>query len=514
MISSKWCLVRVRAFLATAGCAVAIALAGLEAYGAEVVHGNDQGGLLGEYVEKYRAMAARGDTLVVDGPCYSACTLALGIVDVCATPRASFGFHMAQSMTLFGYFPNYYWSRYMMAHYPPEIRGWIVSKGGLTPDLKVLSGEELAGLVPACSSEGEESQSQRESPRVPAPVYGSRGAVESRPLPPPSASQETYDRDQQLGSAHAKTGTSYRPQPSIIPGQEDPRVTGSISSDPQRVAALPPEVRPEAALNKELPPQFRRTLVDYYTKEPAGTIVIDTPNTYLYLVLGNGKALRYGVGVGREGFTWSGVQQVTRMSEWPDWNPPEEMIVRQPYLPRFMAGGETNPLGARALYLGNTVYRIHGTNQPSTIGTFVSSGCIRLTNEDVMDLYTRVKIGTRVVVLPARPLAPAAVKSVASSPGQRRVAPSVPLGPVREDAIGGPVRRAVGTRNTTPMADNHDGLGDEQKARVNSLRAVAGGTRSSPDAIVVDQDRSRTHERDNGTSSSVSVAPPWHLDEE
>ena len=120
-------------------------------------------------------------------------------------------------------------------------------------------------------------------------------------------------------------------------------------------------------------------LVDYPTKESAGTVIIDTPNTYLYLVLGNGKALRYGVGVGREGFTWSGVQQVTRMAEWPDWNPPEEMIVRQPYLPRFMAGGETNPLGARALYLGKTVYRIHGTNQPSTIGTFVSSGCIRLT---------------------------------------------------------------------------------------------------------------------------------------
>src|SRR5262249_25305048 len=206
-----------------------------------------------------------------------------------------------------------------------------------------------------------------------SPVSGSPRLVESMALPPPSASQETYHRAQQLGSAHAKTGTSYRPQPSIIPGQEDPRVTGSISSDPQRVAALPPEVRPEAPLNKELPPQFRRTLVDYYTKEPAGTIVIDTPNTYLYLVLGNRKGLRYGVGVGREGFTWSGVQQVTRMSEWPDWNPPEEMIVRQPYLPRFMAGGETNPLGARALYLGNTVYRIHGTNQPSTIGTFVSS---------------------------------------------------------------------------------------------------------------------------------------------
>ena len=216
---------------------------------------------------------------------------------------------------------------------------------------------------------------------------------------------------------------SMRPRVPISPGQispgsDDPRVTGSIGGggDPRNMAAFPPDVRPETGPKKELPPQFRRTLVDYYTKEPAGTIIIDTPNTYLYLVLGNGKALRYGVGVGREGFTWSGVQQVTKMSEWPDWNPPEEMIVRQPYLPRFMAGGETNPLGARALYLGKTIYRIHGTNQPSTIGTFVSSGCIRLTNEDVMDLYSRVKVGTRVVVLPGRPPATAAATSLAPLP--------------------------------------------------------------------------------------------------
>lgn len=123
-----------------ASCAVAITLIPCVAYGAEVVAGNDEGGLLGAYVEKYRAMAARGDTLVVDGPCYSACTLALGIVDVCATPRASFGFHMAQSVTLFGYLPDYYWSRYMMAYYPPEIRAWIVTKGGLTPDIKISAG--------------------------------------------------------------------------------------------------------------------------------------------------------------------------------------------------------------------------------------------------------------------------------------------------------------------------------------------------------------------------------------
>jgi lipoprotein-anchoring transpeptidase ErfK/SrfK len=169
------------------------------------------------------------------------------------------------------------------------------------------------------------------------------------------------------------------------------------------IAPSPLEVRPQPEPKEELPPQFRRTLVDYRTTEPAGTIIIDTPNTHLYLVLGDGKALRYGVGVGREGFTWSGVERVTRMLEWPDWTPPEEMIVRQPYLPRFVAGGETSPLGARALYLGNTIYRIHGTNQPWTIGTSVSSGCIRLTNEDVMDLYRRVKVGTRVVVLPGSP---------------------------------------------------------------------------------------------------------------
>jgi lipoprotein-anchoring transpeptidase ErfK/SrfK len=166
------------------------------------------------------------------------------------------------------------------------------------------------------------------------------------------------------------------------------------------VAALPPEYQPERTAAKELPPRFHRTLVDYPTVESPGTIIIDTPNTYLYLTIGHGKAIRYGIGVGREGFTWSGTERISRMKEWPDWLPPKQMIQRQPYLPRFMAGGETNPLGARAMYLGNTEYRIHGTNQPSTIGTFVSSGCIRLTNEDVEDLYSRVTVGTTVIVLP------------------------------------------------------------------------------------------------------------------
>jgi lipoprotein-anchoring transpeptidase ErfK/SrfK len=155
-----------------------------------------------------------------------------------------------------------------------------------------------------------------------------------------------------------------------------------------------PEVAPST-----LAPELRRQMVAYQTKFASGTIVVDTSSTFLYLVLGDGQALRYGIGVGRDGFGWSGEQTITRKAEWPDWTPPQEMIERQPYLPRWMAGGEGNPLGARALYLGSTVYRIHGTNAPETIGQRVSSGCIRMINADVMDLYSRVNVGTRIVVL-------------------------------------------------------------------------------------------------------------------
>ncbi|MGJ4887666.1 L,D-transpeptidase [Bradyrhizobium sp. HKCCYLS3077] len=167
--------------------------------------------------------------------------------------------------------------------------------------------------------------------------------------------------------------------------------------------ASAPQMTPpgdDEATPSELPARLRRQVVSYATREAAGTIVIDTPNKYLYYVLGNGQAMRYGIGVGRDGFTWSGVQSVTKKAEWPDWTPPPEMIARQPYLPRHMAGGPGNPLGARAMYLGGTVYRIHGTNAPETIGTHVSSGCIRLTNQDVIDLYSRVNVGAKVIVLP------------------------------------------------------------------------------------------------------------------
>jgi lipoprotein-anchoring transpeptidase ErfK/SrfK len=243
----------------------------------------------------------------------------------------------------------------------------------------------------------------------PPPPYS--GPANAYPSPAPYPSQD-----------------GIRPPMSIGPDQGQGQGQAQAPSQGGAVSALPPDYQPETGPAPELSPQFRRTLIDFRTKEPAGTIIIDTPHTYLYLVLGNGKAMRYGIGVGREGFTWAGTERISRMAEWPDWHPPPEMIDRQPYLPRFMAGGESNPLGARALYLGKTLYRIHGTNQPSTIGTFVSSGCIRLTNEDVSDLYSRVQVGTRVVVMPGTP--PDTAQAATSYGGAIQSAPLAPP-PVR-----------------------------------------------------------------------------------
>jgi lipoprotein-anchoring transpeptidase ErfK/SrfK len=167
------------------------------------------------------------------------------------------------------------------------------------------------------------------------------------------------------------------------------RTTPTIQDRDPGIAA-PPEA--------EMDPAYRRQPVFYRTEEKPGTIIIDTSDRFLYLIQPNNVALRYGIGVGRDGFQWQGLLRVTRKSEWPDWTPPPEMIQRQPYLPRFMAGGPGNPMGARALYLGNTVYRIHGTNAPETIGHAVSSGCFRLVNDEIEDLYARVPVGTKVIV--------------------------------------------------------------------------------------------------------------------
>ncbi len=172
---------------------------------------------------------------------------------------------------------------------------------------------------------------------------------------------------------------------------------------------LLPQIEPQQTLRQQedasdpaqraFNPKFEKQLVDYHGKEGAGTIVVDTPNKFLYLVQENGKAMRYGIGVGRPGFTWSGIKQISAKKEWPAWTPPPEMLARRPDLPRHMEGGPQNPLGARAMYLGSSLYRIHGSNEPWTIGTNVSSGCIRMRNEDVIDLYSRVNVGARVVVI-------------------------------------------------------------------------------------------------------------------
>lgn len=223
------------------------------------------------------------------------------------------------------------------------------------------------------------------------------------------------------GAAQAQSVYAYVTTPAqdhFAPPQFAPHEQLAPQAEPNYDAMIGDE-------DAQLPPELQRQVVDYPTREARGTIIIDTPHTYLYLIVGSGKAMRYSIGVGREGFTWSGVRSIVRKAEWPDWYPPADMIKRQPYLPRMTAGGPGNPLGARALYIGGTQYRIHGTNDPSTIGKHVSSGCIRLTNEDVIDLFSRVKVGAKVIVLPqtAAPTREAKTrKPVAPQPAAQEVA--------------------------------------------------------------------------------------------
>src|SRR4051794_10689873 len=282
----------------------------------------------------------------------------------------------------------------------------------------------------------------------PAPAYSDRGAPAptgpvlspddpryGRPAGPPAVIYGDRPPGSQQQPAYADRGDSRIPGAGIVYPNDDrtglrppggigeaapavaaPQQQPAAGADgrPVQLAALPPEEQPEVG-PAQLPPNLRRQEVSFPTKEPAGTIVVDTSNTHLYYILGGGRAIRYGVRVGRDGFTWNGVQKISRKAEWPDWHPPTEMIERQPYLPRFMAGGPGNPLGARAMYLGSTVYRIHGTNQPSTIGKFVSSGCGGMLNGGVGDLFGRPKVAPRVGVLPGG-VPPANTASAAPAP--------------------------------------------------------------------------------------------------
>jgi lipoprotein-anchoring transpeptidase ErfK/SrfK len=234
-------------------------------------------------------------------------------------------------------------------------------------------------------------------------------AAQPAPLPAAPARMASADQNnmgggfiQFLFGDASPQGDRYRQQPGY---QQQPSYQQQ-SYPSQR--PMMPQGEPQQSMRQQDPgepahpafdPKFEKQLVDYTGKESAGTIVVDTPNKFLFLVQGNGKALRYGIGVGRPGFTWSGVKQISAKKEWPDWTPPAEMLARRPDLPRHMEGGPQNPLGARAMYLGSTLYRIHGSNEPWTIGTNVSSGCIRMRNEDVIDLYGRVTVGARVIVI-------------------------------------------------------------------------------------------------------------------
>ncbi|MBX9739770.1 MAG: L,D-transpeptidase [Beijerinckiaceae bacterium] len=201
--------------------------------------------------------------------------------------------------------------------------------------------------------------------------------------------------DDQAGLRRAPV---HAAQPSYEPAYAEPLYAPAPQGYRQQ-AAFAPQPGPQAGVRRMVDPAYLRQEVEYRGPHAPGTIVVDTPNKFLYLVQGNGRALRYGIGVGRPGFEWAGVKTVTRKAEWPDWRPPAEMLKRRPDLPSFMPGGPENPLGARALYLGSSLYRIHGTNEPHTIGQNVSSGCIRMMNEDAVDLYPRVRVGTRVIVI-------------------------------------------------------------------------------------------------------------------
>ncbi|MGL4636343.1 MAG: L,D-transpeptidase [Beijerinckiaceae bacterium] len=216
-------------------------------------------------------------------------------------------------------------------------------------------------------------------PGRPAPTYH---AAPAQTLPPQSGYGYSPQRQGALPVVGYGGDIPMEPRPQQRPMQQQ--------------AALNPDFR---QVERTLDPKYLPQTVDYPGPHRPGTVVIDTTTRFLYHVEAGGKAKRYGIGVGRPGFEWAGAKSITRKAEWPDWRPPAEMLKRRPDLPRYMAGGPENPMGARGLYLGSSLYRIHGTNEPHTIGQAVSSGCIRMRNEDVTDLYERVRVGTRVIVM-------------------------------------------------------------------------------------------------------------------
>jgi lipoprotein-anchoring transpeptidase ErfK/SrfK len=242
--------------------------------------------------------------------------------------------------------------------------------------------------------------------RTPEPATASYRMAAPQPQSPP---QYAAPVQQGRGLFAPTYQVAAVPQAYPPPGQASQQparqqLAFGYQTQPQQGYAYPapayaPSTYGDMAQQQQMDPRYERQVVDYGGSERPGTIIVDTPHFFLYLVLNGGKALRYGIGVGRPGFTWAGVKSISSKREWPDWRPPDEMLARRPDLPHFMPGGPDNPLGARALYLGSSLYRIHGSNEPWSIGTQVSSGCIRLRNDDIVDLYGRVKVGAKVIVI-------------------------------------------------------------------------------------------------------------------
>jgi lipoprotein-anchoring transpeptidase ErfK/SrfK len=264
--------------------------------------------------------------------------------------------------------------------------------------LKNVSLILCVGAVGACAGFSPAAAFERSYPVASsAPVYAGQ----------PAPTQVAYAQRPNMGGGFIEflfgderaQPRSYQVQPSNDRRPVYPPSPEQMAPEPMPQQTMYRQGDPMEAARPGFDPKYEKQLVAYNGKERPGTIVVDTPNKFLYLVQPGGSALRYGIGVGRPGFTWSGVKSITAKKEWPSWTPPADMLRRRPDLPRFMEGGPENPLGARAMYLGSSLYRIHGSNEPWTIGTNVSSGCIRMRNEDVIDLYGRVHVGARVVVI-------------------------------------------------------------------------------------------------------------------
>jgi lipoprotein-anchoring transpeptidase ErfK/SrfK len=282
------------------------------------------------------------------------------------------------------YQPEPEYPAYPQAYMPPRPARGSQAAPAQVASSSVATAQVAYQAAPASPTNAKAAAGSQAGNQTPHQLFAYQDAPASAPQ---SRRQPTAAPDFDYEKLIPMPSVGYEPLP---PGQQDPPVASAPAYAPSSSGDM---------AHPQIDPKFDRQIVEYSSPEKPGTVIIDTPHHFLYLVQDQSKAMRYGIGVGKPGFTWQGVKTVTAKKEWPDWYPPSEMLQRRPDLPRYMAGGPENPLGARAMYLGSTLYRIHGSNEPWTIGGDVSSGCIRLRNADVIDLYSRVQVGAKVVVM-------------------------------------------------------------------------------------------------------------------